>query len=262
MLNYFKISIIFRVFFLGSICFVSVDSLALNRSYSQKDYSFRWRTCLNLRLSSATTLDCCETIHKTLKDKVQKAPKNTNPLTKKTIGNIAAASVNFVLNDSTLNRNYPVLSTGECEYFDSSQVSFIGGPKKITNYIEKIFPKIGMDPNDPNISKYYDTEFQIIGRLFGDNNFAEIIKTANFDISKLRLIILHIHTMLDPCGICAEVMTRLSYLLNSQPEQFLKDQFHYTSSEQENTLKLKQLCDQLKSHATRFLIEVSSERYT
>ncbi len=121
---------------------------------------------------------------------------------------------------------------------------------------------------------YRDTEFQIVHELFSTEEygfvpgrtrrepgrfqntkrkqrlvelFTSIIGGKNLE--DVELIILHIHTKFDPCSVCAEMLCNLSQTLNYCPKALLKSE----------EPQIKQLCEQLKTHKTQFLIEVSSD---
>jgi hypothetical protein len=123
--------------------------------------------------------------------------------------------------------------------------------------IDFIFPAIGMALEDPRVgTSYTDAEFQMISHLFYEGHILNHLMGR--DIDRISLIILHIHTDLDPCSVYAEILCKLSQTLNYFPEKMLP--VDYWRGQKECGKVCDVLCKKLKSHGTKFLIEVSSER--
>jgi hypothetical protein len=132
--------------------------------------------------------------------------------------------------------------------------------KVLDSAIDSIFPKIDMKTNliktegNPKYN-YRDTEFQIVLELFGNSNFTfgdriyVSRSTEGKDGKDPVLIILHIHTVLDPCAVCAEMLQKLAYTMNSFPIRLLLGK----SGNQ-------WLKERLQAKTTKFFVEISSER--
>lgn len=256
---------------------------------NDRDIGFRWRTTLNINCRGILFNSDEEHIRlKRLVDSCDKTFTENN-------ANVIAASFQVFFHDSVLppvhigaevyTRDLPGIVEGtKTDCFTTACLTIeeddnlrhppitYRNRQTFDLSIPFIFNAIGMKDDsiktlETNKFKYNyrDTEFQLIHELFStqeskpvprkrglqktnrEPRFMKLFKSiiGERSIEDVSLIVIHIHTKFDPCSVCAEMLCNLSQTLNYLPENLIQD---------------KQLCQQLKSHSTQFLIEVSSDK--
>lgn len=227
---------------------------------SIQDEGFRWRNSLNFTIDGENiskwrfnpvikwdegtknfvsyntyeTIDGADTIHRRLNNIAcninQKNPK---------IANIATAAITIVWQSS--DGKYHAASE-ICNIDNKVLYAMSKGKSVPYGVAQRVFDCVfeikGYSFNSPG-SSYQCTEGKIVTALMSASRFNDFVRKLN--VSKennIKLIILHIHTIMDPCAICTRMLAGLSKYINKTPE----------------------VLSPLPSRDFKFLVEVSSNK--